>query len=272
MAAVATLGRFFKGMDRRTQISAGLSVAVVLVFLLLIVFGQEVLGLDQQSIIMFFQPVAKSPWAPFAVILVFVSLALIGFPQALLYAGTVAVFGAALGMIYALLATLMSATVTYFLGRRLGAQWVKKISDGRAQTMIRVMQNRGLLAAMVVRWTPSAPFIVVNSVCGAAGMPLWKFLVGTGLGTLPKLALIAFFTEQLDDIGRFLTRGDTSSILTIVALAAAWVGFIIFCRWLYKRLKTTSFAGLAPQTEISDEKAPLGADSEPILNLKSKAR
>ncbi|MEO1657614.1 MAG: VTT domain-containing protein [Pseudomonadota bacterium] len=258
-------------MDRRTQISAGLTAAVVLVFLLLILFGQEALGLDQQSIVAFFDSVAGSPWAPFAVVTVFVALALIGFPQALLYAGTVAVFGAALGMAYALLATLMSATVTFFLGRRLGAQWVKKISDGRAQAMIRVMQNRGLLAAMIVRWTPSAPFIVVNSVCGAAAMPLWKFLVGTGLGTLPKLALIAFFTEQLDNIGRFLTRGDTSSILTIIALAAAWVAFIFFCRWLYKRLRSTSFASLAPQSEISEEKASLGADPEAGLNLKSKA-
>ncbi|MEM0930099.1 MAG: VTT domain-containing protein [Pseudomonadota bacterium] len=259
-------------MDRRTQISAGLTLGAVLVVLLLILFGQDALGLEQQAIVSFFDRVKESPWAPFAVIAVFVTLAWIGFPQALLYAGTVAVFGAALGMAYALAATLLSATVTYFLGRRLGAQWVKKISDGRAQAMIRVMQNRGLLAAMVVRWTPSAPFIVINSVCGAAGMPLWKFLTGTGLGTLPKLALIAFFTEQLDDIGRFLTRGDTSSILTLVALAAAWIGFILFCRWLYRRLRSTSFAGLAPQTEISEEKASLGDDGEPALNLKSKAR
>ncbi|MEO1040962.1 MAG: VTT domain-containing protein [Pseudomonadota bacterium] len=271
MAAVATIGRIFKGMDRRTQISAAVSLAAVLSILVLILFGQDVLGLDQQSIVSFFDSVAGSPWAPFAVVAVFVTLALIGFPQVLLYAGTVAVFGAALGMAYAWAATIISATVTYFLGRRLGAQWVKKISDGRAQTMIRVMQNRGFLAAMIVRWTPSAPFIVVNSVCGAAAMPLWKFIAGTGIGTLPKLALIAFFTEQLDELGRFLTRGDTSSILTLLALAAAWIGFIFFCRWLYKRLRSTSLAGLAPRTEIAEQKASLGDEDETRLNLKSKA-
>ncbi|MEM7739268.1 MAG: VTT domain-containing protein [Pseudomonadota bacterium] len=258
-------------MDRRNQVSAVITLAAVLAILMLVLFGQDVFGLDQQAIVSFFNSVADSPWAPFAVVAVFVTLALIGFPQALLYAGTVAVFGAALGMAYALLATMISATATYFLGRRLGAQWVKKISGGRAQTMIRVMRNRGLLAAMFVRWTPSAPFIVINSVCGAAAMPLWKFIVGTSIGTLPKLALIAFFTEQLDDIGRFLTRGDTSSILTLLGLAVAWIGFIFFCRWLYKRLRSTSLAGLAPRTEIAEQKASLGDEDETRLNLKSKA-
>ena len=87
-------------------------------------------------------------------------------------------------------------------------------------------------------------------------MPYWKFAVGTGIGIVPKLALIAFFTEQLDDLGRFLVSGDPSAIGALVLLAALWVGFFVFCRWLYRQLRSTSLAGLAAETKIS------GAGSE----------
>ncbi|MEM9810040.1 MAG: VTT domain-containing protein [Pseudomonadota bacterium] len=268
MAALSSLGSLFKGLSERNARSALILIGALIA---LIGFGRLFLDLDQEAIIGFFNGLKASPWSFLGVLLVFVSLAMVGFPQALLFAGTVAVFGPWWGMLYAWCATIVSASITYALGRTFGEPWVKKISGDRAQTMIRVMQNRGLLASMIVRWTPSAPFIVVNSVCGAAGMPIWKFLVGTGLGIIPKLALIAVFTEQLDDLGRFLTRGDTSAMVALIGLAAAWIVFFLFCRWLYKRLRTTSLAGLAPQTEISQKNTAFGADEQADLNLKSKA-
>lgn len=245
-------------------------VAVVLA-VLLIVFGQELFGLDRAGVDNFLTSVQASPWAPLAVCLLYVSLALVGFPQAVLFAGTVAVFGPWYGAVLSWGSTMVSGAVTFFLGRFFGSRWVNKLRPGKRQALIEIMRKHGIVASMIVRWTPSGPFIVVNTLCGASGMAYWKFALGTAMGVVPKLALIAFFTGQLDEIGRFLTSGDPEALVALGALALFWLGFIVFCRWLYKRLRNTSLAGLAPQTDLTQSSSALDEQSNGALNLKSKA-
>lgn len=265
----SSMGRRVRDIDAR---AAALPAALVVAVLLLILFGQDLLGLDREGVSRFLTAVQTSPWAPLAVVIVFVAMALVGFPQAILFAVTVAVFGAWEGAVLSWVATTTSGAVTFSLGRIFGAGWVRKVSKGRAEALIGIMQRRGLLASMIVRWVPSAPFIVVNSLCGASGMAYWKFAVGTGIGIVPKLALIAFFTEQLDDLGRFLTSGDPSAFMALAGILAAWGAFFLFCRWLYGRLRSTSLAGLAGDNEISEASSKLGRDQDSVINLKSNAR
>lgn len=266
-----SFGRFLNNLDARALTSAGVSILILAVIAVLVLFGQELLGLDRDGMRQFLAAVQASPWSFLAVALLFTSLAMVGFPQAVLFAGTVAVFGPWQGSLFAWAATMVSSAATFALGRMFGARWVRKISAGRAQTMIAVMQRRGLLASMIVRWTPSAPFIVINSICGASGMAYWKFAAGTGIGILPKLALIAFFTEQIDEMGRFLASGDPGAMLTLGLLVVAWVAFVLFCRWLYRRLRSSSLAGLASQSGITGNSPVFRVDDEPEINHKSKA-
>ncbi|NNU17153.1 VTT domain-containing protein [Parvularcula sp. ZS-1/3] len=254
--------------DVRRMLPAILSGLAVVIALFLILFGQELLGLDREGVDQFLTGVQESPWSFFAVVILFVGLALVGFPQALLYAATVAVFGAWQGGLFAWSATMVSSAVTFGMGKFLGARWVNKISAKRAEELIEIVRERGLLASMIVRWLPTAPLVVVNSICGASGMAFWKFMTGTGLGVIPKLAFIAFFTDQLGAIARFLTSGDTSAIFAIILIAALWIGFFFFCRWLYGRLKTTSLAGLAGQTEIGQSSPAVEDETQTRLNAK----
>lgn len=268
MQALNSLGSRIAALDTKTLISGVVSGVVLLAILGLVFFGQSLFGLNPDGVNSFLTGVQESPWAILGVVLLFCALALVGFPQAILFAATVAVFGAWQGSLFAWFATGVSGAMTFFLGHFFGERWVSKVSAGKAQALIDVMRKRGLLASMIVRWTPSAPFIVVNTLCGASGMAYWKFAAGTGLGIIPKLALIAFFTEQLDDMVRFLTSGDPQALVAIGVLAIFWIGFAVFCRWLYRRLRTTSLAGLHEQTEISQSTPAIGGDDERALNAK----
>lgn len=257
--------------DQRTMLTAGGSLAAVALVLSLVLFGQGLFQLDQEGVTQFLVAVQESPWSFLGVTSLFVALALVGFPQTLLYAGTVAIFGGVQGAVYGWGATMVSSAVTFFLGKYVGGFWVTKISGGRAQSLIGIMRDRGLLATMIVRWLPTAPMVVVNSICGASGMALWKFMTGTGIGIIPKIALIAFFTQQVDDMMRFLTSGDRSALITIVGLVIAWAGFMVFCRWLYRRLKTTSLAGLTGEPDASAVSGEKNGHSNSEINSKSKA-
>lgn len=271
-ATIRMAGPLGLKMDRRnTLMAAGSGLAVALV-LFLVVFGRGFFELDQEGVNQFLLGVQTSPWSFLAVAVLFVALALVGFPQTLLYAGTVAVFGGWQGALYGWAATLISSAVTFHLGKFVGGFWVTKISEGRAQALIRIMQERGLVATMVVRWLPTAPMVVVNAICGASGMALWKFMTGTSLGIIPKIALIAFFTQQVDDMVRFLTSGDPSALMTIFGLAVAWIGFMLFCRWLYRRLRSTSLAGLTGESSVAVSASEENKQGNGDLNSKSKAQ
>ena len=262
----ATGGRNLGGI-----ISAGVSIASVLVVGFLLLFGQGLLGLDGDGVSAFLEGIKGSPWAFFAVALLFCGLALTGFPQALLFAGTAAVFGGPLGALYGWGATMVSSAMTFWLGRAFGGHWVKRISAARAQTLIQLMQRRGVLASMIVRWTPSAPFIVVNAACGSSGMAYWKFALGTGLGILPKIAIISFFTDQLDSLVTFFKSGDPTALISLALIAVLWVAFLWGCRLLYRRLKTTSLSGLSERTVLTESYSTENGDSGVSLNDKSKA-
>ncbi|MEM9421311.1 MAG: VTT domain-containing protein [Pseudomonadota bacterium] len=241
------IGRFLNNMDARAATSLFVTLALLSFVALMMLFGADWLGLDEAAVNDIMYKVAQSPLAIVGVIAVFCALALTGFPQTLLIAGTVAVFGAEQGAINCWIATMCSATLTFVLGHAFGGGFVKRLSAGRAATMIDVVRRHGLLASMIVRWTPSAPFIVINAICGAAHISIWKFWVGTGIGIMPKILFIALFTEQVDDLLNFFQSRDVKDLAVIGGLLVGWGAFLLFVRWLYMRLKQSGLGGLGPQ-------------------------
>jgi uncharacterized membrane protein YdjX (TVP38/TMEM64 family) len=107
---------------------------------------------------------------------------------------------------------------------------------------------------------------VVNAVCGASGMAMWRFLLGTGIGIVPKLLIIAFFTEQLEAAMGFLTSGDPRALMLLVVAAVLWGAFIMLCRLLYKRMKKSPLQALRmePGQEFS-----VNTTQEPAIKAKS---
>ena len=240
------IGHFLNNMDAKAITSALVTLGLFAFVAVMLVYGTDWLGINQDAVNDIMFHVEQSPFAIVGVIAVYCALALTGFPQTLLIAGTVAVFGAQQGAIYGWIATMSSATLTFVLGHAFGGRFVRKLSAGRAATMVEVMQRRGLLASMVVRWTPSAPFIVINAICGAGHIPFWKFAVGTGIGILPKILFISLFTEQVDDLVGFFQSRDLKDLIVIGALVAAWIIFLLFVRWFYMRLRQNTLKGLGP--------------------------
>ncbi len=232
------LGKFLNNMDAKAMTSFFVSIVLLGFVVVMLLYGREWLGLDQDKFDSIMENIAEAPFAIVGVIGVFCVLALTGFPQTLLIAGTVSVFGAQMGASYAWVATMISATLTFTLGHVFGGKAVRKISAGRAAAMIDLVQRHGILATMMVRWTPSAPFIVVNAIAGAAHISILKFWLGTGIGIIPKILFIAFFTEQVDDIMKFFTSRDPQHLFAIGGLILGWFTFLFIMRWAFQKLRS----------------------------------
>lgn len=242
------LGRFLTSMDAKAITSLAVSVVLLAFVVLMLAYGQQWLNLEQDGqLSRLLMKAAESRWAVLGVISIFAFLALTGFPQIGLITVTVIVFGPKNGAIYSWVATMVSATLTFGLGHFLGGRWVSKIGSDRVQRTIDFIGRHGVLACGLVRVVPSAPFIVVNAAAGAAHIPMWKYWVGTGIGIIPKIALIAvlsaFFPDpnalraEMNNVLSFFTSRDPRDLGIIVLVLAGWIGFLVLMRWLYRRLR-----------------------------------
>jgi len=225
---------FLTEMDSRRWRTAFVTVALLAATLGLLLFGKSQLGLEtERALEAWLQGYAGSPWAFAATVLLFVLAAFIGAPQFLLIAACVVAFGPSLGFFYSWTATVVSAGVTYWLGRGPTARLLDRLSSRTVARLKRFIGRNAFYASFVIRNVPSAPFIVVNMAFGAARANFWTFLAGCALGVLPKTALVAFFGGA---VFAAVSGDGVWHSLILAAAAVLWLGLMLAVReWIRRR-------------------------------------
>lgn len=245
---LSRIWRFVTNMDARGMTSLGVSITLIAFVVAMFVFGQQWLHLkDDDMLTDLLARAAASPWAILGVISVYVLLALTGFPQILLFTATVIAFGPQTGAIYSWLGTMVSATFTFWLGHVFGGRWVKRLGGPRVQSTIDFLGRHAIVASGLVRVVPSAPFIVVNAAAGAAHMPLWKYWAGTGVGIVPKIALVAVIgavspdknalRQGIDGIVAFFMSREPRDLALMALIIPAWLAILLAARWYYLKMR-----------------------------------
>ena len=224
---------FLSNMEARRW-RAVLATALLLgAMIALFAVGKSQLGLEAEGRLEdWLAGFRQGPWGLVAAIVVFTVSAFFGAPQFILIAACVVAFGPWFGFLYSWIATVVSAGVTYWLGRGPTARLLARHGGKTVGRLTRFVGKNAFYASFMIRNVPSAPFIVVNMAFGAARASFPGFLAGCALGVLPKTALVAFFG------GSFMTAvsGDgiwTSAILAGVALA--WLALMLVVREVVKR-------------------------------------
>ncbi|WP_374515340.1 TVP38/TMEM64 family protein [Brevundimonas sp.] len=199
----------------------------------LLVFGKSQLGLATEAKLeAWLAGYAGSPWAFGATVALFVLAAFIGAPQFILIAACVVAFGPNLGFAYSWVATVVSAGVTYWLGRGPTARLVDRLDSRTLARLKRFVGRNAFYASFMIRNVPSAPFIVVNMAFGAARANYWTYLAGCALGVLPKTALVAFFGGAV--VSAVSGDGVWTSLI-LAAVAVVWLGLMLAVREFVKR-------------------------------------
>ena len=227
------LVQFLLTMDARTwravAVTVGLFVSIAAVFL----FGKTALGLEtEQEVERWLGGFSDTAWGLPAVIAVFTITAFVGAPQFLLIAACVVAFGPWLGFAYSWVATVVSAAVTFYVGRVVGARSLERFGGEGLNRLSRFVGRNAFVGSFIIRNVPSAPFIVVNMAFVVSRARFLSFLAGCALGVLPKTAVVAFFG------GSFMTavKGDgvwSSAILA--GLGAAWLALMLVARVFLER-------------------------------------
>jgi uncharacterized membrane protein YdjX (TVP38/TMEM64 family) len=97
-----------------------------------------------------------------------------------------ALFGAVIGASYALVAAMLAATLGFAAARWLARGVVAQRLRGRAYRLDAWLSRRGLLAVIVVRLVPIAPFGLVSYLYGVTSVRTRHYLAGTFVGAAPS--------------------------------------------------------------------------------------
>lgn len=194
---------------------AGIALAVLgVIAAKLLFFGDAEIGVRA-----WLEGVSAQPWAPLACIGMFLLLGLTGFPQFLMIAAAVLVFGPVQGFVLSYTGTLMSAAAGFWGGRILGAPAFERFGGARVKRLSGWIGAHGVVASAVARNLFLGPFVMVNMAAGISIMPFMKFMLGTAIGIVPKMGLIAIGGGELEGL---LANGGLRSVLVIALVALVW--------------------------------------------------
>jgi uncharacterized membrane protein YdjX (TVP38/TMEM64 family) len=214
---------FITNMDakawRSLVVSFVLFGGVGCVFLL----GAPALGLTGRAGVEHWLALARGPWA----------LPFLGAPQVVLIAAAAVVFGPWTGSLYSWIGTFVSALIGFELGRLFGRGLIRDLKSPGVERFMTLIGKNGLMASLIIRLVPAAPFIVVNMAAGTARVRRADFALGTAIGILPKILLTAFAGGTVSAV---FNGGGLVQLGLLAAAIAIWVGSALLARrWLRAR-------------------------------------
>ncbi|NJN48443.1 MAG: hypothetical protein HC808_20490, partial [Candidatus Competibacteraceae bacterium] len=171
--------------------------------------------LNEDTLAQWGDSVRGSPLAPLVALTAFLLASVTAFPITVLLVVAALVFGPVHGFVYGLLGCASGAALTYGIGYRLGRNTVRKLSDSRLNKLSRQLAKRGILAVMVVRNIPVAPFTVTNMVAGATHVKFRDYMIGTVLGMGPGILGLTVFA---DSVARAVRNPAPSTLAWVAAI------------------------------------------------------
>jgi len=172
-------------------------------------------------------------WAPFALAAAYIPAAFIMFPRPLLSLLVIVAFGVWVGGAVVAAGVLAAALSTYFLGRQLSRDRVRRLAGRHFERLSALLREHAIIAVFAANMLPAPPFVVQGMMAGAIRMKLWQYTLGTLLSLTPGLLAVLVFGHQLT-----MALQDTSKV-SYVAIGGAVVAMaiVIFLasRWLARQ-------------------------------------
>lgn len=153
-------------------------------------------------------------------------LVAIGLPrQAISFLGGYA-YGAGLGSLAALAASLAGSLATFFYARLLGRSFVQARFAASIKRMDDLLADNAFQAVVLIRFLPVGSNVVTNLAAGVSRVPLWPFAAGSAVGFLPQTFIFALLGSgiNIDPLWR-------TSLAVLLFLVSAVLGVTLFRRY-----------------------------------------
>jgi len=184
---------------------------------------------DQKELVALFHRVG--PWAPLAFVAFLAVRPVALLPGQLLTAVGGLVFGALWGTVYALIGSLLSTSLVFFIGTRVGSRPMRRIVGHRYDAVRQVARRHDLKFAALCTLNPLLPTDLIVAVMSASGGRYAWTVLGVFAGTIPGTIVTAEF-------GSAVGRGNlVMTIFAAVAVAVSLALGIAFSRNVSRELQ-----------------------------------
>ncbi len=119
------------------------------------------------------------------------------------------IFGTLKGSIFNIVGILANASLGYYLAGSFKGVFHRFVGEKYLKRFENIDRNEEVKALFTMRVTPGFPFDPISYASGLVGIPFRNFIVGTAMGSIPKVILYTFLGDGIEDI---------LSIRTIVVL------------------------------------------------------
>jgi uncharacterized membrane protein YdjX (TVP38/TMEM64 family) len=145
---------------------------------------------------------------------------------------TAATVGPVLGFAYSLAAATLAAVLAFLAGRRLGRGRIRRLAGRRLAAVSDRLGRHGLVAVVLIRLFPVAPFTIVNLAAGVSEVSLRDFVLGSTIGLLPAVTLGSLFGDRLGD---WLRHPDPAGLALLLGCLALLLGAGLLLRRQVRR-------------------------------------
>jgi uncharacterized membrane protein YdjX (TVP38/TMEM64 family) len=173
-------------------------------------------------------------WIYPAILAAFVVGGILLFPLTVLVAVTGVLLGPWTGWLCAMAGSMVSGWTGHAAGRWFGGGPAHRVSGGAFRAVSRALTNHGVVAVVVLRMVPVAPYTVVNLALGAAGVTQRTFMAGTFLGLLPATFVLTMLGDRLREVWRDPHPANVALVALVIVL---WVGLAFALQRLVARLR-----------------------------------
>lgn len=138
-------------------------------------------------------------------------------------------FGPVAGALWSLAGIVFAAQIGFSCGRILGHRDIARLRDGSIYRASRFMAERGILKTAILRVIPMAHFTAISFALGASHVRWRHYALGTLLGSLLTLAVMAIMFERTAAV---MSSPSPERIVVLAVITLILVAVLI---WLQRR-------------------------------------
>jgi uncharacterized membrane protein YdjX (TVP38/TMEM64 family) len=135
------------------------------------------------------------------------------------------VFGAPLGVVWALLGQILGCAMDFFAARSVAGNWARRRLTGRWRRLDGFILAQPFMATLTLRLLPVGNNTAVNLLAGVAGVRAVPFLLASLLGYLPQTLIFALLGS-----GMRVGRGAQIGVGLGLFVASAALGVVMWRR------------------------------------------
>lgn len=159
------------------------------------------------------------PWFPLAFLAAHIVMTVVPVPRTAFTLAAGLLFGPALGVAIAVVASTASAVIAVLLVRAAGWQLNRLARHQAVERVNERLRRRGWPAILSLRLIPVLPFSAINYAAGASSVRLLPYTLATLAGLLPGTAAVVILGDAL--------AGHPSPMLLVTSVVTGALGLVL---------------------------------------------